>query len=100
MPLIRERGIFLLAVRVLDSIRSGVLSSHLLTAYETLSLLVETEDFSTYKAEYIPTAEDGRLLMGFKARCLDQYKTDMEKRKLVRPLMDIIDRTARQYRLK
>lgn len=42
MPLMRERGIFMLAVRVLDSIYNGVLSSHLLTAYETLAMLVDT----------------------------------------------------------
>lgn len=100
MPIIRERKLFMLAVTLLNTIQDGVLSSHRIVAYETLSLLVGTEDFDTFRAEYIGSTADVELLIAFKVSCLDEFKRDPEKRRFVRPLCDCIDRAMRLHKLK
>ena len=59
MPIVRERGIFMLLIRVLNQfcnpIEGSIQKLHRLKAAETLSLLVETEDFNTHRCKDEPT---------------------------------------------
>jgi hypothetical protein len=97
MPFIRERRIFMTAIRVLSVIHTGVLTGHLLVAIESLSLMAETEDFVDHTSEYISNAADAEILVNFKARCLQPLQTDAEKRRLMRSLVDKIDRAKRMH---
>ncbi len=100
MPFIRERHLFMTAIRVLSVVYSGVLTSHMLVAVEALSLLADTEDFSTYSTQYVVNVGDAEIMVAFKAKCLQPLSTDMEKRRLMRNLVDAIDKSKRKYRLK
>ncbi len=102
MPLARDRQLFMLGMRFLDTVHASVIPTHILVGIEAMSLVAETEDFSTYRNVYITSARDAEVLLSFKARCLTalQAGADMERRKLLRPLVDSIDRAKRQYRLK
>ena len=66
---------------------------------ETLSLLVDTDDFGTYRSHYYDN-EDVETLLSLKENCLNELFTDFENRKVVRPLIDCIEKAKRQARLK
>eukprot|EP01038_Epipyxis_sp_PR26KG_P007382 gene7382-10056_t len=101
MPLIRERGILMLAVRVLCCCSSNLLRVHRLKSAEALAMLIDSEDFVTYKTQYIRGVHDVEKLVEMKMSCLtDLISSDYETKKLLRPLVDCIDRSKRQFRLK
>jgi hypothetical protein len=58
MPIIRQRKIFMLCVNMMELIYTKLLASHVLKMIESLSLLVETEDFITYRDQYISSPEE------------------------------------------
>lgn len=104
MPAIRESGLLLTAIQFLLRIHpylldQGVDINVLFTTLEALSLLVDTEDFETYKKEYIKDEADAVILIRFKEIVLQPYLSDMAKKKLIRSLIDCIDRAKRQYKL-
>jgi hypothetical protein len=90
----------MLAARLLSMVLPSLLSAHVLVSVETLSLLADTEDFQTHRQQYIRSVDDVTLLLSLRASCLVPLQSEMDKRKLVRPLIDAIDRAKRQYRLK
>lgn len=99
MPLIRERGLFMMAVRLLCYYgrltgSSTLLSIHKRTAAEALSALVETEDFSTYRDRYY-SASDVSELVELKELVLTPIMTDVSVRRQIRPLVDVVDRAKR-----
>jgi hypothetical protein len=49
MPLIRERGLFMLGVRVLQLTHESLLKENVVVAAECMALFVETEDFDTHR---------------------------------------------------
>lgn len=100
LPLIRERNIFMLSVQTLCMIGKYLLRAHKLKAAEALSLLAESEDFVTYRPEYIQTQQDVDILLEFKETVLADLITDFENRKLVRPLIDAIDKAKRTMKFK
>lgn len=100
MPFIRESGIFMLAIRALSILHSHLTRTDTLKALGSLSLLVETEDFATYKDQYIKCTQDAQDLVLLNSSCIEVVNTDMENRKVVRPLQDCIDRAKRQWKIK
>jgi len=95
MPYLRERKIFTTAVRVLNTFGKSMVKTHQLIAVESLAFIVDTEDFATNPRDYI-MAEDLELLLEFKETILQELMQDMEKRKVIRPLVDAIDKAKRQ----
>lgn len=95
MPYLRERKIFTTAVRVLSIFGAKMVKSHRLIAVESLAFIVDTEDFATNPRQYI-AAEDLELLLEFKETVLLELMQDTEKRKVIRPLVDAIDKAKRQ----
>mmetsp|Transcript_29467 Transcript_29467/g.40491 ORF Transcript_29467/g.40491 Transcript_29467/m.40491 type:complete len:324 (+) Transcript_29467:23-994(+) len=105
MPIVRERGIFMLLIRVLNQfcnpIEGSILKLHRLKAADTLSLLVETEDFNTHRSSYYNQSGLGGdidAMVELKECCLKDLLTDMDSRKMIRPLVDCIDRAKRQMK--
>ena len=99
MPTIRERGMFMSSILLIKSVQSGVLAIHIMKAISGLSLMTETEDFITYTPQYIKS-ENIATLIDFKTEVLVPLQTDFENRKIIRPLVDCIDKAKRQNKLK
>ena len=97
MPLIREKRILMLSIHFLNLYHKDLLTVHILKASEALSLLVDTDDFKTYRDVYIADVHDAKSLLIFKTSCLDKI-LDFQSKKLIRPLLDSIDRAKRKYR--
>lgn len=74
-----------------------LLSPHRLKCLEALALIADTEDFATYPSEYYcTTMDDVDVMLTVQEKVLSEFQNDMEKRKLVRPLVDCIGRAKRQ----
>lgn len=100
MPIIRDRRVFMNAVKVLCYSHNGLSSSDTLKAIDVLAMIVGTDDFHTYADEYIRGERDLNYLMDLKMSCLDNFTSDFSSRRLVRPLVDRILLTARKYGMK
>jgi hypothetical protein len=100
MPLLRARRIFMTGVNLLNTYHSGLSTDTKLLIASCLSQVAETEDFATYREEYVRDSADAEVLQLVKAKCLAPFQTEFEKKKLVRALLDSIDRAKRQYKLK
>ena len=73
--------------------------STLLKCLQSLAHLVESEEFGTYRDSHIDmgSGEHMELLLVFKEKCLIPYSGDFEKRKIVRPLIDTVDKAERTF---
>ena len=100
MPSIRQRKVFMLAVKMIDLIHTKVLPVHVLKMIESLSLLVETEDYSTYRDQYITSQDELEILINLQTTCIAEYNKDMSNRKITRPFMEAIDKAKRSLKFK
>jgi len=89
MPMVRSRGVFMLAARTIRRIYTSVPQSSLLGYVQGLSLLVDTEDFKTYRSQYINAADLDDLLV-LREEVVVPLQTDTTQRVMVRPLVDCI----------
>lgn len=95
MPIMRSKGLFMLLVSTLARIHESVPPPFLLQCIEALSLFVSTEDFKTYRAQYVK-ATDFDELNNFRTKCLAPLQAvDVANRLIMRPLIDCIDRLKR-----
>ena len=95
MPIMRNRGLFILLVTTLGRIHESLPPSFLLRCVEALSLYVETEDFKTYRAQHVQETDLDELT-NLKTTCLMPLQAaDTANRLTVRPLIDAIDRLKR-----
>jgi hypothetical protein len=99
MPTIRERGIFMMCINLIENIERGVLDVHILKALSALSLMTETEDFTTFTNQYIKP-EDVITLVNFKTDRIAPFQTDIRNNNTIRPLINSIDKAKRQNRMK
>ena len=107
MSTIRERRVFMLGVHVLvqmASIREGAAPKmqkiHLVKIAEALALLTQTEDFGTYRSQYHNSGTDLEKLIELKDTVLPELIAEPENKKLLRPLIDSIDKAKRLARAK
>lgn len=100
MPIMRDRRVFMNAVKVLCCYHSALTSADALKAIDVLAMIVGTDDFNTHPEEFIRGERDLNYLMDLKMSCLDNFTSDFSSRRLVRPLVDRILLTARQYGMK
>jgi hypothetical protein len=98
MPTIRDRGIFIKAVRVMNLFGNSVLTIHRLKACESISLLIQTEDFVTLPDQYydVNNAREMNELLDFREKVLPELMIDFESKKMLRPLADVIDKIKRK----
>jgi hypothetical protein len=100
MPSIRQRKIFMLCINMMELVYTKVLAVHVLKMIEALSLLVETEDYSTYRDQYISSPEELEKLINLQTVCIAEYNKEMSHKKITRPLMEAIDKAKRTLKFK
>lgn len=99
MPIMRERGMFMLAVRAMCLFAGTLHQMHKLKAAEALSALIETEDFQTYKDQHFNAdGFDVQTLVELKDIVLSDVTKEYSLRRLIRPLIDCIDKAKRLSR--
>jgi hypothetical protein len=98
MAHIRDRRIFMRAASVLNLYGSEITPTYQFLAAEALALLADTEDFVTNKTAYVTSREEVDELVMLKETLLQSLMTDLDKRKVIRPLMDSIDKLKRQMK--
>jgi hypothetical protein len=98
MPVVKARGVYMLAVRVLCKYGDKLLLAHRLKAVEALSALVATEHYVTYFESYVDLTNatgDIDALSALKDGMLVELMKDVSQRKVVRPLQDAVDKCKR-----
>jgi hypothetical protein len=100
MGIAKSRRLFMLGVSVLLTTHIHLQKTQMLRMGEALSLVAESENFSTYFSEYIRGRSDAEELQSLKVACLGQFSSDMEARRCLRPLNDCVDKALRKYRKK
>lgn len=100
MPILRERSIFMQGVRFMNAYRDYFLNTPTMKMIEALSLIAASEDFSTYKDQYVTSAADARELLTLQENILHGYRNDSTLRSIMRPLTDTISQMKRRHRLK
>jgi hypothetical protein len=104
MPVVRARGVFLLAASILERTHKVLPQEPLIRYVEALSLIAETEDFKTYRDSYVQPV-NLELFLNLKSSCLLPLQTSggggsSAQRQIVRPLIDSIDRLKRSMSTK
>ena len=96
MPLIRSQGLFMIIIKYIFKISNYITDDIMIDILETMSILVETEDFVTYREKYV-SAEDIDNLVEIKKEILMPLQSALkpEKRRALRPLSDAIDKCKR-----
>ncbi len=100
MPILRERNIFIQGIKFLNTYREYFLNTPTMKMIEALSLIAASEDFSTYKDQYVSSADDAREMMSLQENVLQSYRNDSTLRTIMRPLNDAISQMKRRYKLK
>lgn len=105
MPLVRERRLFMLGVHVLTHLCSikgekQLQKPHRLKAAEALALLCQTEDFGTYRAQHYSNGVDVEKMSELKDLGLADLMTNFDDKKVIRPLVDAIEKAKRLARSK
>ena len=100
MPIVRSLGIFMNLVHSIMRSYQGMSEVLLNKALETLSFIVQSEDFATYREEYLGDDNAGfnlDLLLELQKKLLKPIMKELpaEKKKVLRPLSDAIDKTKR-----
>jgi hypothetical protein len=98
VPLLRDRNIFMQTVQFLETHHDSLSSAVALTIIEALVLMADSEDFSTYKSEYVTGEEDAQLLNRLNESCLKKHQKDFATKRMMRPLTDCISQFRRKYK--
>lgn len=98
VPLLRDRNIFMMCAQFLETYHGSMSSAVTLTAIEALVLMADSEDFSTYKNEYVTGEEDVQVLNRLHESCLKPFQKDFANKRMMRPLTDCISQFRRKYK--
>lgn len=98
MPLVRERVLFMKLSRFLARFHSQLIPRQRFLCAETLSYFVDTEDFVTNRDQYIVDRSEVEELSALKENVLSALMTELETKKVIRPLLDSIEKAKRQIR--
>lgn len=100
LPYMREQEMFMMAIKltVMFYDFNVVALSHIFKCCEMLSLIADTEDYSTYQKEYVnvSNSEDVGHVLKLQALCNKEFQTESAHRSALRPLMDAMSRIKRQ----
>ena len=86
------------SVQFLETYHDSMSSAVALTAIEALVLMADSEDFSTYKSEYVTGEADAQLLNRLNESCLKSFQKDFANKRMMRPLTDCISQFRRKYK--
>lgn len=101
MPALRELHIFQNSVQFLNMYHAFLTLDNRIKCVEALSLIADSEDFSTFKTQYIPDATTAEHLINLNNSCLTELASSSpENRRLLRPLVDLSSQMKRKFRLK
>lgn len=100
MPFLREHGIFMHSVKFALFIHDQIPETYIMKILESLSLITDTDDFKTYTIQYITNASDVEELIELKTNVIQGLLTTMDNRRILRSLLDCIDKSKRTYKLK
>jgi hypothetical protein len=100
MPFLREHGIFMNTVKFALYIHDQISETYIMKILESLSLISDTDDFKTYTIQYIANISDVEELIELKTKVLQGLLTNMDNRRIIRPLSDCIDKAKRTHKLK
>ena len=115
MPIVREKKIFILSIKLLQKVYSHLDDIHILSCCHSISMLTDTDDFDTYRNQYVSDVTDAELLCNFKDTCMmcilsnsntngssanNSNVNSSINKKSVRPLIDCIDKAKRMFKLK
>lgn len=90
----------MLAIKMMELIHTKLLSEHVLKMIQSLSLLVETEDYSTYRDQYISSPDELEKVINLQAACVAEYNKDMNNKKITRPFMEAVEKAKRSLKFK
>uniref|UniRef100_K3X8B5 Uncharacterized protein n=1 Tax=Globisporangium ultimum (strain ATCC 200006 / CBS 805.95 / DAOM BR144) TaxID=431595 RepID=K3X8B5_GLOUD len=99
MPLIVEKRIFSLLAIHLSANFHLLSSTDVAVGVETLALLCSTEDFQSHPDHYVDSFETEAALLALKDEYLDDAIEDLDMRKRLRPLLDVVRKLRPQRHL-
>jgi len=102
MPTLRAQNILMLGVKVLCHFGNRLTPAQQLLACQALSGIVETEHYITFPDTYLSFSADSvdvDLLCQLKDTVLGNVTKEISNRKLVRPLVDAIDKIKRMRKV-
>ena len=82
----------------LEAYHDTMSSAVALTVIQALVLMADSEDFSTYKDEYVRGEADAQLLNRLNDRCLKQFQKDFTNKRMMWPLTDCISQFRRKFK--
>ncbi|GMI47387.1 hypothetical protein TrCOL_g3648 [Triparma columacea] len=95
MPLMKEKKLFSLMLRFINTWSTDMMEEHLIVGLTALALIIETEDFKTFKGEHIDE-DDRDILVGLDdEEWLEDICDDDKIRRKVRPVLDVIRESKR-----
>ena len=100
MPSLRDRHIFMNGVRFLNAHHDKLQRTPQMLIVEALSLIADSEDFSTFRGAYVQDANDAAELQTLSEAVLADLKKDLTLKRQMRPLLDLIMQVRRKYHLK
>jgi hypothetical protein len=98
VPILRDRNIFMQSAQFLEIYHDSMSSAVALTVIQALVLMADSEDFATYKNEYVREEADALLLNRLNDSCLKQFQKDFTNKRMMRPLTDCISQFRRKYK--
>jgi hypothetical protein len=100
MSYLRAERLFSTAVRFLDKYHRMMAPQCVMTAAEALAMIADTEDFVTYRSQYIENEADNHALQSLRTNCLAEFQSDFDARRKLRPLLDAADQAKRRFATK
>ena len=88
----------MLTVEFLEAYHDNFSNSVTLVIIEALVLMADSEDFATYKSEYVTGEADAQLLNRVNESCLKKFQRDFTIKRMMRPLTDCIAQMRRKYK--
>lgn len=98
VPILRDRNIFMQSAQFLEIYHDSMSSAVALTVIQALVLMADSEDFATYKNEYVREEADALLLNRLNDSCLKRFQKDFTNKRMMRPLTDCISQFRRKYK--
>ena len=100
MPGLRDRQIFMNGVHFLNAHHDKLQRLSQMLIVEALTLIADSEDFSTFRDAYVQDACDASELQTLSEVVLADLKKDLTLKRQMRPLLDLIMQVRRKYHLK
>jgi hypothetical protein len=63
-------------------------------------MIADTEDFATYRGQYVENDADNHALQSLRTSCLAGCQSDFDARRKLRPLLDAADQAKRRFATK